>query len=144
MEEIPKITLRKPSVWAECFFADPISDIAVLGSPDGQELYEESEAYDELVESVTPLSITDAPEDGHGWLLSLDCEWFQCTVKYMKRVNGPLWISNASQPTVGGMSGSPILSDNGSAIGVVALGSNLDGCKNPRLVRDLPGWLIPT
>jgi hypothetical protein len=28
------------AVWAECLFADPIADIAVLGSPDDQELTE--------------------------------------------------------------------------------------------------------
>ena len=29
----------EPTVWAECLFADPISDVAVLGPPDNQELY---------------------------------------------------------------------------------------------------------
>ena len=32
---------RRP-VWAECVFADPVADIAVLGPPDSQELSEES------------------------------------------------------------------------------------------------------
>ena len=29
----------EPTVWAERLFADPISDVAVLGPPDNQELY---------------------------------------------------------------------------------------------------------
>jgi hypothetical protein len=41
----------KPYVWAECLFVDPIGDIAVLGSPDDQELAEKAEAYCELVEA---------------------------------------------------------------------------------------------
>src|ERR1700730_9676781 len=28
----------------------------------------------------------------------------------------------------------------GAAIGIVCLGSDLPGCSNPRLVRNLPGW----
>jgi hypothetical protein len=30
----------KPTVWAECLCADPIADIAVLGSPDNQALFD--------------------------------------------------------------------------------------------------------
>jgi hypothetical protein len=29
-------------VWMECIFADPVSDIALLGSPDNQALYDEA------------------------------------------------------------------------------------------------------
>src|ERR1039458_7796780 len=32
-------------IWAECLFADPIGDIAILGAPDGQEMSDEYEAY---------------------------------------------------------------------------------------------------
>jgi hypothetical protein len=53
----------KPKVWAECLFADPLADIAVLGSPDGQELYEQAEAYEALMERVPCFSVADAPKD---------------------------------------------------------------------------------
>jgi hypothetical protein len=33
---------KKPSVWCECLFLDPIADIAVLGGPDNQELSEQA------------------------------------------------------------------------------------------------------
>ena len=75
----------EPTVWAECLFADPIADIAVLGSPDSQELFEQAEDYEALVESVTPLKIVDAPEKGRAWLLSLDGEWVECTRRGHKR-----------------------------------------------------------
>jgi hypothetical protein len=93
---------RKPAVWAECLFADPISDFAVLGSPDNQELSDQADAYEVLVESTTPVLIADAPEKGQGWLLSLESKWFRCTVEHMKRVNGSLWISHTAQRIVGG------------------------------------------
>jgi hypothetical protein len=143
----------EPSVCAECLFADPIADIAILGSPDNQALFEEAKAYEALVESAQPFTIADAPEEGPGWLLSLDGKWFGCTVGYIKHVDGPLYISNTQQPIADGMSGSPVISDDGAAIGIVALGSSTplassSGCENhygspnPRLIRDLPGWLL--
>ena len=36
-------------VWAECLFADPVADIAVLGVPDEQYLSSEAAAFEALV-----------------------------------------------------------------------------------------------
>lgn len=63
-----------PTLEVECLFVDPIADIAVLGSPDNQVRCDEATAYEELVDSVEPLAITDAK--GPCWLLSLEGEWF--------------------------------------------------------------------
>lgn len=95
-------------MWAECQFVDPIADIAVLGSVDGQELYDEAAAYDDLTDEIDPLPIADAPEKGSAWLLSLGGQWFQCETW---RSFGPFSIKNAAAPIRGGMSGSPILAD---------------------------------
>ena len=54
----------KPTVWAECLFIDPIIDIAVLGSPDSQELTDEANAYEALTGSLTPFAVVDAPKHG--------------------------------------------------------------------------------
>jgi hypothetical protein len=137
---------ESPCVSAECLFADPVADIAVLGEPDGQALYAEHEAYYELMPD-TPLAIADTPPDykpimiktfegeiveakhhresltTEAWLLSLDGRWFSCEVE--QRSDGPLWIINAAEPIVGGMSGSPILSKGGAAIGVACIGAGL-------------------
>src|SRR5205807_2007519 len=40
-----------PSIYAECWYVDPVSDLAVLGPPDGQALYDECEAYERFVEN---------------------------------------------------------------------------------------------
>jgi hypothetical protein len=137
----------EPSVWTECLFADPIGDIAVIGPPDGQELPDQYEAYENLVESANPLMIADAPKQGPAWLLSLDNRWFRCTVRHS---GGSLWISNAIDGISAGMSGSPVLWDDGTAIGVVCTSagtSGLDqphteGGPNPRLMGNLPGWCL--
>lgn len=134
-----------PKVGAECLFADPIGDIAVLGSPDCQEVYDEAVAYEELTEDVPPLRIADAPERAPAWLLTLDRQWIRCEVKH---VGGPLWIENAAAPIMGGMSGSPILDADGGAIGVLCASAgtgnvaHTEGGPNPRLSESLPGWLL--
>jgi hypothetical protein len=134
-----------PEVWAECLFADPISDIAVLGRPDDYAFYEESEAYEVLTASMTPLAVAHAPNRGTGWIPSLDGHWFQCEVRHR---NGPLWIVRAAKEIKGTMSGSPIVDNKCSAIAVLcAIGGisgeqNREGGPNPRLARNLPGWLL--
>ena len=106
----------KPSVWAECQFVDPIADLAVLSAPDNQLAYNEWEAYEDFVRTTTALPIAPAPSNGGARLLSLDRRWWPCTVQHQ---DGPLWIRDAAGGIVGGMSGSPILAEDGSAIGVV-------------------------
>jgi hypothetical protein len=133
---------QKPTVWTQCLFADLIGDLAVLGQPDNQELSEQAEAYDALVDAVTPLPIADAPEAGDAWLLSLDRKWHQCRVQHL---NGPLWITQARAGIKGGMSGSPIITTGGAAIGVVSIGRgtgdrdrHTEGGPNPHLAYHLP------
>ena len=136
---------KEPKVWAECLFADPVADIAVLTTPDGQEFYDEAEAYDELTEGAAALRIVDAPQEGPGWLLTLDGRWVVCTVHHS---GGPLWIFDAAEPIIGGMSGSPILDADGAAIGVVSCAGGISGepqtesGPNPRLMGNLPGFLL--
>jgi hypothetical protein len=125
----------EPTVWAQCLFVDPIADIAVLGAVDNQVFGEQADLYEALVESGTPLPISDAPEHGAGWLLSLTYELMPCTVKHL---GGPLWIEGAAD-IKGGMSGSPILAADHSAIGVICTGS---GAPQAHLTQHLPGWLL--
>jgi hypothetical protein len=157
---------QPPTVCAQCLFADPVSDLAVLGPPDNQALFDQWEAYQDLLNSVTPFPVSDAPPDGQAWLYSLDQRWFPC---HIERVNqGPIWISGATEAIRGGMSGSPIKADDGSVIGLVSrssavldddalkklgpddvidierdvvAGSHREGGPQPVLARSLPVWL---
>jgi len=145
---------QDPTASAECLFLDPIGDIAVLGPPDDQTLYNEWEAYTALMEAADPLPIADAPMSGPAWLLSLGGQWFRCNVQHN---GGALWISDASERIVGGMSGSPILAEDGSAIGALCTGSctveliaeavadegQTESGPNPRLVYHLPSRFLP-
>jgi hypothetical protein len=146
-----------PTVYAECVFADPVADLAVLGCPDYQELSKQADAYAALMDTVRPLSIggnlafvrrsitlaDDGPTvagpataESPAWVLSLDGRWFACRVSSS---GIGLWIEDAAEPIKGGMSGSPIVTDDGAAIGVISTGT---GAPNPQFAAQLPGWLL--
>ena len=139
---------KYPTTSVECYFVDPVADVAVLGSPDVQELFEEADAYDELVGRATPLSIADLRPGRSALVLSLNGEWFQCDVSAPG--GSSLLLEKAAQPITFGMSGSPIV-QHGSAVGVVCVSSRGDsrteryrgGGPNPRLLRDLPARMLP-
>jgi hypothetical protein len=120
----------KPAVMAECLFVDPVADIAVLGPPDCQKYWNEADAHNDLVEELAPLPVIDASNEKAVWLLSLDGQWFRADVR--------ITSSNLIFPgvdTEGGMSGSPVVTDEGAAIGIVASTHT-----NPRLIQTLPVW----
>jgi len=131
-----------PSILAECLFVDPVADLAILGAPDGQD--EEAEAFMDLIEAATVLPMGNPIRSMPGWLLSLDCRWIPCTLKPKRG----LWISEAKEGIKGGMSGSPILLNDGSVVGVVSCGTgtghegHMGGGPQPRLAMALPGWML--
>jgi hypothetical protein len=132
---------EEPIAGAVCRFVDPIADIAVLGSPDNPH----ADDYKALVGTATALSFGDAVRNPvNFWaparLLSLDGRWFSCTIRHY---GGPLWITHAAERVHGGMSGSPIVAEAGTAIGVVCTTTSpREGGPNARLSDNLPGWLL--
>jgi hypothetical protein len=143
----------KRRVWAECMFIDPIADIAVFGTPDTQNLWEQARAYEELTEQTPAFAIgkLSFPRRRFGFreassearILSLTGEWFNCRITGLGR---SLWIEDAAQPIVGGMSGSPIILPDGSAVGIVCVSTEGENPAaagpNPMLAANLPAWLL--
>jgi hypothetical protein len=137
---------KKPCIVADCCFADPVNDIAVLKLPDDVEL---TDAYEEFVDAYAALIIGCLPPKSSaeldGWVLAPGGIWFSCVVQYRKE--GPLWLRNAAQQIVGGMSGSPIITNDGSVVGLISTGPG-SGNKNdptgpqPRLDSHLPAGLL--
>jgi hypothetical protein len=156
---------KRPTVWAEVLYLDPMADIAVLGSPDNQDLSDEAEAYKELTNSVgEPFSIADAPAQVRatellpGGVVTLDgrpVEIEPHQVPIMKPGEASVsllslsgewvaarverrgsWLSiEPSNLLVGGMSGSPIVAD-GAAIGLMSVDR-----LSPVLTDSLSVWL---
>jgi hypothetical protein len=157
----------KPAVLAECLFVDPIGDVAVLGTPDTEQLPDEAEAYDALVDSVRPFKIGKAlpPKYERGMLspiggkqlrsrpfwtwepsradvrvLTLNGRWIEVPI-----LCTPYWLSAtdlkggvSTKHVEGGMSGSPIVALDGRAIGVISTGAD-----NPILTEALPARFLP-
>jgi hypothetical protein len=145
-----------PSIAAACVFVDPIADIAVLGAPDDQALSDEHTLYQALLSALPPFDIAvpplrsrlrmpalDASEPPAfpllgevffpAHLMSLDGQWIDCNVR---RLSGPLGIE-PKELVKSGMSGSPLISATGAALGVIST-SNWASV----LADGLPGWLL--
>ena len=155
---------REPNVWAECVFINPVDDLAVLASPDNQELGEEAEQYDALLAGTRPLPIgrltfvrervrhfggsflAPPKAESDAWMLPLDGKWFSCRATSRSRA---LWLEGAAEPIQAGMSGSPVVSPEGAAIGIVCTSVSTTendhgtgGGPNPELAAQLPAWLL--
>lgn len=141
---------KKPSITAECRFVDPVSDLAVLGPPDNEEL---TGVCNDFLGAFAALPLgTLAPKFDaglKGWLLGLNGKPFRCRVRYHN--DRGLFIDNAADPIRGGMSGSPILAGNGAVIGIVSIATmkakdgvedGNEGGPNARPDANLPAWLL--
>ncbi|MBB2674539.1 UNVERIFIED_ORG: hypothetical protein GGE44_004117 [Rhizobium esperanzae] len=129
----------EPSIMVECLFADPVADVAVLGEPDGDILWNEAEAYHAFVEDRKGLPLareqnaafTGVQQRMGAWL-TLEDRW----------VHGGLAITArsvlTSERAKAGMSGSPIILDTvrRTVVGVVSSTEF-----HPRLNAALPAWL---
>jgi hypothetical protein len=77
-------------------------------------------------------------------MLSLDGQWLRCTV----RNNGRFLTATEGQLIKSGMSGCPIINDEGAAIGLLStsgsdnfnLNPSLSDCLSPWLQRKFPSW----
>ena len=118
---------------AECYFADPVADIALLGAPDNQELSEECDRYDTLVEDADTLALAPMDPTLPVRLCDLNRLWFGA--KLNPNVHHKVWVFRTARHEIeAGMSGSPIIQE-GKAIGVLSIGPY---GPNPLLTHDLP------
>ena len=125
----------EPTVWAECLFVDPIADLAVLGEPDSQTFFDESDAYGEFVYGRPTLRIGTVRQPCPAWLLTRDGDRWE-PVDLYHDPDGPwLQIVGAKEEAIApGTSGSPIVTEDGCAVGIISVGEEM----NPALANDLP------
>jgi hypothetical protein len=133
---------EKPSITADCRFADPVSNLAVLASS--------SEAYHKFIHWDVALQIAP-PRKSYGpagsgtheqvWLLMLDGNWIQCVAETFNHN----YMTILEEPDLfeGAMSGTPVINEDGEAIGMISAPlKNRDGndwfYANPVLDYRLP------
>jgi hypothetical protein len=115
----------------------------VLGAADADAVGEEAEYWTSLVDNAEVLTIADLPTEASVWVLSLDGQWRQAGARHLGLRHG-IWISKAAG-IEGGMSGSPILIEDGSAVGVIAPsmeGAISEDGPQARLTAHLPSWFL--
>lgn len=128
------------TVAAACCFADPISDVAVLRAPNGVEYEVEFGQFVQLTDAATSLSIAEPPEASLGRIPSPDSSWSSHVVCL---AGSRLLIIGLDKILVE-MSGVPIISDQGKAIGVLCPDPERQvlGASHPALVGSLPTHLL--
>ena len=151
------LTDTAPSIAAECIFVDPITDMVVLGAPNKEKLSYDWKNFQILTQNAKTLFLGNFPQKEkveRGWLLSLDGQWRPCKVTaFVYGLARPsFYITEAAGGISGEMSGSPILLDDGKAIGALSTTlNNSEGtvCKHtiesrpqPSLKHCLPAWLL--
>jgi hypothetical protein len=122
----------------EVTFPLPIGDLPLTSSPITlpSSFTETTRAGKERI-TAPPCTILGPPGvEAEAWLLGLDGQWFRCQVRAGSR---GLTILRAAETIAGGMSGSPIVLDNGTAIGVAVANA---GASAPFLSRQLPARLL--
>lgn len=132
-------------IWAECLFVDPVADLALLGNPDDQELFDQAEAYSAFVGDRSAVCMSGNVTN-NGWVLSLEGNWVPMLLHV---VSGLFGTSLCISRTEAGQSGSPILNEAGQAVAVIVIGGSsagIEGSQGPQpiLYRDLPSRYVNT
>jgi hypothetical protein len=141
----------------ECLFADPISDVAILAAPDSQRLHDECTAFEQFVSDRPAFSIESertgpgqsslfGPDPATDYALTLQNDWrggSPCVPPFI-RDKRTVMLSHDS--IVGGMSGSPLISETGHVLSLVSISELNDrgptDSSQPYLAYCLPRWAI--
>lgn len=143
-------TAKGKRIVGEIWAVEPRRDVAIIGSLDGQAAPEHSLAFDEFIESVTPVRICQKQfehmKKHRAFVLNRDRKWVA-----MEMVNGAydgvsLAFSSKTQ-IEGGASGGPIVTTEGELLGVVSwageITKHMPTCQGTfsRPMKALPVWL---
>ena len=144
---IGRLGTKRGTIWAELCMVNLTDDIAVFGEPHSEELAYEAHRYQQFTTIAIPAAPPPAAVEPHrrgdaaeskAWVLSLEGGWLPCSV-----YNNGRTLTLSGVEIKAGMSGSPLIDEDGSAIGFIpALQRNGDHNNTcPSLMDCLPGWL---
>jgi Trypsin-like peptidase domain len=142
-----KIKTVSGNLIAQTRAVEPVSDIAVLGSPDSQTFYHESVVFDELCERVAPVKLLRSipKSEFPVWIRTHRKTWVAGMAIY--RGGNSSFAYKTDIKLSSGTSGGPIVNHNGELVGVVSnCTSTSDGGKYTStaglLPLALPVWVI--
>ena len=125
-------------VWAQCLFADPVSDIAILGSPDYQTFFEQSDQWKTFIQALKPIPIRRPRLGETIYMLSLRGEFVSGVIHSVNEQF--LNIESTGDLIQPGMSGSPILNEDGHAVSLCSVNDSQRECAALNLQDCLPFW----
>ena len=145
---LSKIRTGSGDLIASTLAVEPVSDIAVLGAPDDQDMPDEFLAFDEFVEGIPAVTLQRLPPKVRTpfpvWIRTHRKTWVAGEATYYC---GSRFAYRTDSEIRGGTSGDPIVNDAGELVGVVSHGttSRVQGqytSAAPLLLLALPAWII--
>ena len=131
---------------AMTFAVEPVSDIAVLGSPLPQIHYFENEDFDRICEPIIPLQLMQKIpadlEEFPVWIWTHHNTWVKGVARYSQRAifGCAIFSYTTDFPIEAGTSGGPIVNREGELVGVVSNGTT--DCAAGFLPLALPAWIL--
>lgn len=128
-------------------FADPFSDLAVLGIPDDQQFPTEAETVESAFAACVAVPVSmqamgNGDETGV-WIRVHEGVWVSGTAARYGMPGGDVWVQ-AEGPILYGASGGPIVTSEGELLAIVSsfsIAQAGDG-RQPHIRRSLPAWLL--
>lgn len=142
-----KFTGLSQTVTLAGIFADPFSDLAVLGVPDNQQFPSEAALAEETFADHTSIPISmlkmNEGEEVEIGIRDHDGDWVQGTAVKFGRTHGDVW-AEAAGPILFGASGGPIITRKGELLAVVSSFSTEQPSngRQPHIQQSLPPWLL--
>lgn len=129
---------------------EPVCDVAVLGSLDGQEFYGEVCEYEDFCEDIPPVKICkdeyDLFKKFEVFIYTHDNGWVQAA-EQLCRKNAPTLFIESEIQINGGTSGGPIVNEKGELLGIASTFSEKHEADDkssgtiPRPHLALPAWI---
>jgi hypothetical protein len=130
--------------------ADPVSDMAVLEALDEQVFTDDAECFEAWRERVAPVPlkhfVLDFEQSCPAFVLTNEGKWLSGRVT---RVNGPpsrpmscRIVLETEEAIQGGMSGGPVVSEDGKLLGVVSQTHENTSGPIPVAYLTLPRWVL--
>ena len=128
---------------------EALSDVAILGAPDNQELSNEAEEFEEFCSAIKPVPIClqefILEQEFRIHIYTHESKWITGTASLFKARSPNLWVTPDEQ-VPGGTSGGPIVNDAGELVAIVSMfGENIDERQHegpsPRPHLALPVWV---